>query len=192
MATKGAKYTHKSKSKSTKQVPVKADRSTKKPTGYLFSEWSRKWSDYVLIMSKSQCSTCEKKRHDSNPGFCIERKSLQKVFEGLGIDLKSCGIYEIMVKKPGGGRLSEDAVKYVGMTCREECSFIDRFMEYCTTGSHLNSEINSCLVDGYDVYVRYKPSYNTSTEKSTTQQAKEEEARVLSCFNYPWNIQLNS
>ena len=156
------------------------------PNGYLFSKWANHWSAYQCILSPNRDNTTSEERNNGNTGYHISRATLE---EFIG-DVR-CGIYELMITKPRTRASDPDpkrTVVYIGNTCREGRNLTDRIMEYCRSGSHKADNINKVLRDGHEVYVRFKPSRDSSGE-STVVQARQDEDQVLYRFKYPWNIQ---
>ena len=105
-----------------------------------------------------------------------------------------CGVYEWKVKVPRDGEDEEDEedeevsprVVYVGSTCanRQGQRMKNRIVAYTQHGNHKRDLINDALRRGCELWVRFKPTRDED-------EAMEEENKLLSRFNYAWNIRNN-
>ena len=95
-----------------------------------------------------------------------------------------CGIYEWQAR--GTPPNKPRCVVYVGSTCRAKPgSLRDRIIEYCTSGSHKDNEINGALRKGYELWVRVKPASDGVDE------AQSMENELLDRYDYAWNERRN-
>lgn len=96
--------------------------------------------------------------------------------ECLDWDGPAC--YELSIAGPRGGNRQ---VVYVGETSNER----RRVSAYARHGSHLSNIIHSHLIDGWHLYYRARLV-------SSKSEAVEMQNRLLTRWDYDWNIMLNT
>ncbi len=94
------------------------------------------------------------------------------------LDWDGPAVYELAIGGPRGGDLE---IGYVGETSNEK----QRIVAYASHGSHLSKIIDSHLKDDRHLY--YRAQAKKSKEEAVLMQN-----RLLSGYDYAWNIQLNS
>ena len=104
----------------------------------------------------------------------------------FGAEGEHCGIYEWQARRED----QPPRIVYVGSTCRSKPGALrDRILEYCTTGSHKASLINSALRRGYELRVRVKVAGGCSSRFK--EEAEDMENDLLDKYDYAWNKRRN-
>lgn len=102
----------------------------------------------------------------------------KKEWHSATFDHDGPACYELAIAGPRGGNLKE---VYVGHTVNEK----KRLSRYGRDGSHLAEIIQSHLRNGWCLYYRARA-------KGSKIEAEVMERRMLSKYDYDWNLKLNS
>ena len=106
--------------------------------------------------------------------------------EAFSLLVPHCGIYEWGVKRPLL-RQTKISVVYVGSTCRAKPGALrGRIQSYCQDGSHKEDLINAALIEGYELWVRVKP-----TRANRKLNAERMQNKLLAKYDYAWNERNN-
>lgn len=142
------------------------------------------WSKWIWAMAPEDTPRVEnlEKRGEGHVGFKNKKLAVQLAEENPRIGAL-CGIYEWKVT--GDGEVSPRVV-YVGSTCanRQGQRMENRIVGYTQHGNHKRDLINDALRKGCELWVRFKPTRDED-------EAMKEEDKLLSRYNYAWNIRNN-
>ena len=179
-----------------------------KPRGKADSNWAARDGGYGLRTSalrnhfpsdEYECGTYEvratKKGQPSKTVYagrsCRNKRSLYEYPRQLqGRQFEGGYVVPITISRTGRIVQAERtdkspvATEYEGINSRTKRAIYERFREYTGSGSHKKDLIKQALDDGYELQVRAKPSANRG-------KSVEDEAELLSRYNYPWNVKNN-
>ena len=139
---------------------------------------TKNWTNWTRAMVPKNTGKNFEERGANQFGYMCE--NIRSAFPK---EAKRCGIYEWQAR--GTPSNKPRRVVYVGSTCRAKPgSLRDRIIEYCTSGSHKDKEINGALRKGYELWVRVKASHGKD-------EAQRMENELLDKYDYAWNERRN-